>query len=332
MANLETKYLGLKLKNPLIAGSSSLSETLEGVLELERYGAGAVVMKSLFEEEIIKEMEESQRQMSHPGHIYPEIYEMFDYDSVEDSVTKYLNTLEEAKKKANIPIIASVNCVSSDEWIAFAKKLENAGADALELNVFIMPSDFSRNSADNEKIYFEVVQKVTSEVSIPVSLKISHYFTNLGMMIQKLSETGVAGLVLFNRFFSPDFDIDNMRVVPANIYSSPAELSTSLRWIAIMSERVSCDLAASTGIHDGAALIKQLLAGANAAQAVSTIYRNGPGRLQIMLDELSAWMDENGYDTLDEFRGKMSQSKSSNPAAYERAQFMKHFSGKKLNV
>jgi dihydroorotate dehydrogenase (fumarate) len=191
-----------------------------------------------------------------------------------------------------------------------------------------MPSDFSRANEDNEKVYFEVIEKVKKEINIPVSIKVSYYFSNLGVMLQKLSETGIDGLVLFNRFYSPDFDIDNMKIVPAPIYSSPDDLSISLRWISIMANRVKCCLAASTGVHNGEGLIKQILAGADAVQVVSTLYKNGFSRIQKMIDELSEWMQKKEYDKLDEFRGKMSQSKSSNPAAFERVQFMKHFSKK----
>lgn len=325
MADLTTNYLGLKLKNPFIVGSSGLTETLDGISELESKGAGAVVMKSLFEEEILIELKRQKDTMLNPHTVYPEMFDYFDYDDVEDSVTKYLNVISEGKKTLEIPIIASVNCVSSDEWPVFAKRIEQAGADALELNAFILPSDFNRSSVDNEKIYFDIIEKVKKEINIPIALKISYYFSNLGTMVQKLSETGVDGIVLFNRFFSPDFDIDKLKVIPSHVLSNPGDLAISLRWIAIMANRVSCSLAASTGVHDGSALIKQLLAGANAVQVVSALYKNGADYIQTMLKELEIWMDDNNYETIEDFRGKMSQERSKNPAAYERGQFMKHF-------
>lgn len=330
MIDLSTKYLGLNLKNPIIVGSSGLTDSAHRIQELEKCGAGAVVVKSLFEEEIIKEMEESMHQMQSGGHIYPEIFDLFNIADVEDSVTKYLNTISDAKKSTSIPVIASINCVSADEWTVFAKRIEEAGADALELNLFILPSDFSRTSEDNENVYFEVINKVKKEISIPLSLKISYYFSNLGAMIQRLSKTGIASIVLFNRFYSPDFDIDSLKVVPTSIYSTPAELPVSLRWISIMANRVECDLAASTGIHDGKAVIKQILAGANAVQIASCLYKYGPEYIGSILKDMELWMEENGYHSLDEFRGKMSQARSANPAAFERVQFMKHFSGKSL--
>ena len=191
-----------------------------------------------------------------------------------------------------------------------------------------MPSDFGKTAEENEKIYFEIIHKVKREIAIPVSLKVSHYFTNLATILQKLSETEIDSLVLFNKFFSPDFDIHNFRVVPAFLYSNPSDLAVSLRWISIMAERVKCDLAASTGVHSGKAAIKELLAGANAVQFASILYKNGIHYIVTMLGEITDWMEESGFDSIDEFRGKMSQAKSINPAVYERTQFMKHYSNK----
>lgn len=330
MFDLTTKYLGLTLKNPIIVGSSGLTDSAHRIQELERCGAGAVVVKSLFEEEIIKEMEESMNQMQSGGHIYPEIFDLFNITDVEDSVTKYLNTIEEAKKNCKIPVIASINCVSADEWTTFGKRIQDAGADALELNLFVLPSDFSRTGESNEKLYFEVIEKIKKEVTIPIALKISYYFSNLGSMIQKLSQTGIGAIVLFNRFYSPDIDIDSMKVVPTSIYSTPAELPISLRWISIMANRVDCNLAASTGVHDGKAVIKQILAGADVVQVASCLYKYGPEYIQTMIKDIEVWMEDNGYKNLAQFRGRMSQAKSANPAAFERVQFMKHFSGKPI--
>ena len=329
MADLKTKYLGLTLRNPVIVGSSSLTDNVETLAELESYGAGAVVLKSLFEEEVTYEMEINLRQMNSPSHAtYPEIVDLYDLDTVEDTLSKYLALIHDAKKKLKIPVIASVNCVSGKEWTSFAARIEEAGADALELNAFILPSNFNNSSQMNEDVYFEIINNVKNVVNIPIALKISYYFSNLGSMIQRLSQSGVSGMVLFNRFFSPDFDIDNFRVIPANIYSTPSDLTISLRWIALMSARVQCDLAASTGVHNGTAVIKQLLAGANAVQVVSTLYKNGNEYLRTILEDVEHWMNKKHYESIDDFRGKMSQAKSLNAAAYERSQFMKHFSQK----
>lgn len=326
MADLTTHYLGLKLKNPLIAGSSGLSRSVKGVKELEENGAGAVVLKSIFEEEIAFEYEDVLKEARAEG-INLDQFDYYDYQIKDEKLVKYTNLISESKNSVSIPVIASINCVYSHEWIAFAKKLQDAGADALELNMFFLPSDFERTTEEKEKAYFQIIEKVQKIVSIPIALKISYYFSNLGPMIQQLSETGVAGLVLFNRFYNPDFDIDKLEVVSSNVFSNPSDLHMSLRWIAIMAERVSCDLAASTGVHDGQALIKQILAGANAVQVVSSLYQNGKGQIKPMLDTLEKWMTAKGFNTISDFKGKMSQAKSSNPAAYERVQFMRYFGG-----
>ncbi|MDT3740122.1 MAG: dihydroorotate dehydrogenase-like protein [Candidatus Kapabacteria bacterium] len=331
MINLSTKYLGLDLRNPIIAASSGLTETLVQIRELEEKGIGAVVLKSIFEEEIAAELNRRIVNSNKPSTIYPEIYDAFDYSDIEDSVSKYLFLIQEAKATMKIPVIASINCVSSDEWILFAKRIQDAGADALELNMFILPSDFNRTGQENENVYFDVINRVKSVVTIPVSIKISYYFSNLGTMIQKLSQTGIQGIVLFNRFYSPDIDIDNMKINPTNIFSKPSDLSMSLRWIAIMAKRVNCDLAASTGIHDGEAVIKQLLAGANAVQIASVLYKHGNDKITEMLNFITKWMQEKDYQSIDDFRGKMAQVETKNPAAYERVQFMTHFAGKRAN-
>ncbi len=328
MVDLSTQYLGLKLKNPVIAGSSGLTNSVKSIQDLEESGAGAVVLKSIFEEEIAFEYEDILKEASEEG-VNLDQFDYYDFHIKGEKLDKYTTLIEESKKSVSIPVIASINCVYSHEWTSFAKQLQTAGADALELNMFFLPSEFDRTSEEKEKAYFQIIEKVQKEVSIPIALKISYYFSNLGPMIQQLSETGIAGLVLFNRFYSPDFDIDKMEVVSSNVFSAPSDLPTSLRWIAIMAERVSCDLAASTGVHDGTALIKQILAGAKAVQVASTLYKNGKGQIAGMLKTLEDWMGQKSFNKLDDFRGKMSQAKSSNPAAYERVQFMKYFGGKR---
>ena len=327
MADLSTQYLGMTLKNPVIAGSSGLTNSVKSIKKLEEGGAGAVVLKSIFEEEIAFEYDDILKEAESKGYDLDQ-FDYYDYKIKEDNINKYTALISEAKKSVSIPVIASVNCIYSHEWLAFASQLEKAGADALELNMFFLPSDFERSSEEKEAAYFQIIEKVKKAVTIPISLKISYYFSNLGPTIQKLSETGIAGLVLFNRFFSPDFDIDKFEVIPSNTFSAPSDLPTSLRWIAIMAERVNCDLAASTGVHDGSAVIKQLLAGANAVQVVSALYKNDKGYTQEMLKTVEQWMARQGFNSLSDFRGKMSQAKSSNPAAFERMQFMKYFGGK----
>jgi len=328
MADLSTNYLGLKLRNPIIAASSGLTNTIEDIKEFEKSGVGAVVLKSIFEEEIRRELKRDLNDMQMDTFLYPETLEFYDDIAEDDTLTNHLRLIREAKKETNIPIIASINCTTADKWPYYAETLQDAGADALELNVFVMPSNFDKTSTENERVYFDIVNEVKKLVKIPVSLKISYYSSNLGPFIEELSLTEVDGLVLFNRFYSPDIDIDNFELLSTNVTSTPAELATSLRWIGIMHNRVECDLAASTGIHDGSAVIKQLLAGADAVQVASAFYKNGKGIAQDMLNELSSWMDSKGFKKLDDFRGKMSQDKAQNAAAYERMQFMKYFSGK----
>jgi len=329
MADLSTKYMGLQLKNPIIVGRSGLTDSAEEIVELEKQGAGAVVLKSIFEEEIMMETEHLVYLAEQEGYD-SKAFDYYDYKLKEEALTSYVKLIEDAKRSVQIPVIASVNCLSSHEWPYYAKKFEEAGADGLELNIFALPSNMNRTAAQNEKLYFSVAQKVKEEITIPVSLKISHYSAALAPFIRDLSHTGIDALVLFNRFWSPDFDIDNFKVVAGNVLSKSEELTLSLRWIAIMANRVGCDLSASTGVHDGTAVIKQLMAGASSVQVVSALYRNGKSYLQQMLGELSAWMNKHGFDSVDQFRGKMSQSKSEDPAMYERVQFMRYFRGHDL--
>ena len=326
MANLETTYMGLKLRNPIIVGSSGLTNSVENIIEIAKEGAGAVVLKSLFEEQINQAANQTFDQGDFSNY-YPEAQDYIQNYSTENDVAIYLDLIKECKEKVDIPIIASINCMSDSEWINFAKKIEDAGADALELNVFVLPSDPNKSSADNEKVYFNIAEKVMKIVNIPVALKLSYYFSGLAKTIEMLSWTGIKGIVLFNRFFSPDIDINNFEIKSSNVFSSPSELAQSLRWVAMLSENVKCDIAASTGVHDGEAVIKQLLVGAKAVQIASVLYKKGFKEIPIMLKQITAWMTEKNYETIDDFRGKMSYGKSDNPAAYERVQFMKHFSG-----
>lgn len=326
MIDTSTKYMGIELKNPIIVGSCGLTGSVKGVVDLERSGAGAVVLKSIFEEEIVYEMDDVLKEAAVRG-LNMDQFDYYDYEIKGEKLDKHASLIKECKKAVSIPVIASVNCTYSHEWTYYAKSLQAAGADALELNMFFLPTDLSRSAEEMERAYFEIIGKVKKEVSIPIALKISYYFSCLGSSIRKLSSQGVSALVLFNRFYSPDFDIEKLRVIHTNVFSTPGELPLSLRWVALMSQKVDCDLAASTGVHDGEALIKQLLAGAAAVQVVSALYQNGKGHIRKMLDTLEAWMNRHGYGKLVDFRGKMSQEKSRNPAVYERVQFMKYFSG-----
>jgi len=326
MLNLETTYMGIKLKNPLIVGSSGLTNSVENIIQIENNGAAAVVLKSLFEEQISYSASSTLMQNEY-GNYYPEAEDYIKHYTREADVERYLDLVKEAKSRVSIPIIASINCVSNTEWIEFAKKIEKAGADGLELNVFVLPSDLQKESAENEAVYFDIIKTIKNAVKIPVALKISYYFSALARTINSLSYTGIDGLVLFNRFYSPDFDIENLEVKPSYIFSNPSDLSLSLRWVAMLSDHINCDIAASTGVHDGRAMIKQLLAGAKAVQLASVLYKKGFKEIGSMLETLENWMDRKNFTSIDEFRGRLSVKNADNPAAYERVQFMKHFSG-----
>ena len=329
MADLTTKYLGLTLRNPIIVASSGLTDSFDKIAELERNGAGAVVMKSLFEEQIILEAEQNLKEARKNSLIYDEFSETLDYIDIhirEKELGKYLDIIKQSKRDLSIPLIASVNCVSDTGWTGFAKKIEKAGADALELNIFIMPFGLNDNCDEREEKYYKILRKVKQEIKIPVSVKISPYFTSLGKVIMNLETEGANGVVLFNRFSAPDIDIENISVTVAEVFSSAVEMTNSLRWIAILAKRLKIDIAASTGVHDGEAVIKQILAGASAVQVASSLYINGISQINEMLKYLESWMDTKGFNYIDQFKGKLSQEKHSHPDIYERLQFMKYFS------
>ena len=327
MKDLSIKYMGLKLKNPIIAASSGLTSTLNGIKTLEKSGVAAVVLKSIFEEEILLEANQQLLEAEKDPMIYSGLSETLDYIDVhirEDNLGKYLELISDAKKALSIPVIGSINCVSPEDWIYFTKKIEEAGADALELNLFLNPADFQNK--EFEKAYFSIIEKVLAVVEIPVAIKISKYFTRMGLSVKALSETGVSGIVMFNRFFAPDIDLDTISLSNGKLFTTPEDLSETLRLIAIMSNKVNCDLAASTGIHTGDEVIKMLLAGASATQVASTLYKNGPDQVTRILYRVEKWMDEKGFDSVDQFMGKVSGEYPDNPASFERMQFMKHFS------
>lgn len=326
MIDLSTTYMGLKLKNPVIVGSSGLTRTLDNLVTIEDKGASAVVLKSLFEEQIKMEI---KKVFSHEDmhNAYTEAEDYIRNYSRSHNLEEYLNLIRRAKSKLSIPVMASINCVSAEEWPEFAKEIEKAGADALELNVFLLPADIEAQGEEYEKLYFEIVEKVKKEINIPIALKISYHFSGLAEMIKKLSWTGIKGLVLFNRFYNPDIDVEKFTVKPGNLYSTPQEISTSLRWVGILSDRIQTDICASTGIHNGEGVVKQILAGANAVQICSTLYKNGFSQISFIVSELENWMEKNSFESISQFRGKLSHKKSDNPAVFQRVQFMKHFAG-----
>lgn len=326
MADLTTKYLGLELKNPIIVGSCGLTSSIKDIVQLEQAGAAAVVLKSIFEEEILREADREMDQASKSKLIYSNLSETFDYIDLhakEKRLADYLELIRSCKSKTLIPIIASINCVSDSHWIEFASKIQNAGADALELNISLNPLDESQQ--DKEQVFLNIIKKVLKIVDIPVSIKVSERFSNLPHSLLEFSESGISGLVLFNRVYNPDIDIDNFSLVQSQIHSSNTEYLRPLRWIALMSDKIKCSLAASSGIHDANTVIKMILAGADAVQIVSAIYLNGKDYLIRVLDDMEKWMTQKGIFSVEQFKGKASFSAASNPAVYERIQFMKYF-------
>jgi len=323
MVDLSTSYMGLKLKNPIIIGSSGLTKSVDKIKELEAKGAGAVVLKSLFEEQIVHNSNHLISQ-SDTFNLYPEAADYIQNATKSQTVGDYIQLIKDAKKEVKIPIIASINCISLSEWVSIAKDIEVAGADALEINVFFLPNDIDVDGEAYEKRYFEIIEKLKATIKIPIALKISYYFSSLVQTVQKLSWTGISSLVLFNRFIVPDINLESRKLHASNIFSTPSEISIPLRWIALLSDNVKCDISATTGIHDAEGVIKQLLVGATTTQICSTIYINGTNQIGVILKGLTSWMEQNNYKTIADFRGSMSLKRASNPVLFHRSQYMKH--------
>ncbi len=344
MIDLSCKYLGLHLKNPIIVGSSGLTASIENLKTITRMGAGAVVLKSIFEEQIkfdadkflksdnagMKSWHEAfQGIVSKTEFYYEEAFEYLTSYAKEHTLNQYLTFITEAKKAIDIPVIASINCSTQYDWQYFAKRLQEAGADAIELNIYLLPSNFERSGIENEKVYFDIIQEVKKYVTIPVSLKIGYYFSSLAQTALKLSETGIAGLNLFNRPYNPDIDIDNLQPSASNMFSNNSEYSHSLRWVALLAGRIKCNIAASTGIHNHETVIKQLLAGADAVQMVSVFYKHHGHHFDVLpgiIKGLERWMGQHKFNSISDFKGKLSRNNIQNPASYERVQFLRLFS------
>jgi dihydroorotate dehydrogenase (fumarate) len=322
MANLQTNYLGLNLKNPIIVSSSGLTSNIESIKKLEANGAAAVVLKSLFEEQILHEAGSLSVHSD-----YPEAEDYLKAYVTSNNVEKYIELIDKSKKAVGIPVIASINCIYDSKWIDFASKIQEAGADALEVNVFLLPTNSKNTSEYYESVYFSLAEKLREKISIPISFKLGDHFTNPLRIIEQLWFRKVKGVVLFNRFFAPDIDIEKMSVIPAEVFSNPSDLRDTLRWVAITSHEVSkIDISASTGIHNGDAVVKMLLAGATSVQVCSTLYKNGHAHLKNLIGFLDQWMERRGFNNVEEFRGLMNYGKVGDPDVYERSQFMKYYS------
>ena len=327
MADLSTKYMGLDLKNPIIVGSSGLTDSVEKIVKCAEAGAGAVVLKSIFEEQILAEVD-ALADVSEISYWHSEAADYINEYGREYAVGAYTKLMREAKEAVSIPVIASINCATAGAWTEFARRAEDVGVDAIELNVYVTPSDKRRNARDNEQVYLDVVEDVKKKTSLPVALKIGRHFSSLPEMAMKLGYAGTDALVLFNRFRRIDFDIEKLKLVPGDLLSAPDEITVPLRWVSLLSGDVDYDIAATTGIHDGTGVVKQLLAGARAVQICSVLYRRGVGHVATILSELEDWMKRHDYLSIDAFRGKLSREASKNPADYERLQFMKASLGK----
>lgn len=321
--DISTTYMGLKLNNPLVISSSKLTGSIESIKECVLHGAGAIVLKSVFEEQIRSEAESTVVHSNNMYYWFPEAKDHIMNLSVDAKLDNYLKFVSEVKKEVNVPIISSINCNTPDDWPKFAAAIQEAGADALELNIGIFPFSKDKSGSEIEDIYVDILKEVNKNVTIPVSIKLGYYFTNIYSIATKLVESGVDALVLFNRFLHPDININTFQVIDDNSISLPEELNISMRWIALLSgNKIGCELAASTGVHDHVGLIKQLLSGADVAQICSTLYVNGIPQIEKILDGLKDWMTDHKFESIDDFRGKSVNFKTT-IASFERIQFMK---------
>jgi dihydroorotate dehydrogenase (fumarate) len=322
MDRLTARYLGLTLKSPLIVSSSGLTSSLDNLLMAEESGAGAVVLKSLFEEQITHHINTLSAFTGHP--------ESDDYIAnymKSSSVEEYITLIEQAKKNLKIPVIPSINCYSSEGWTSFSKKIADSGADAMEVNVFFLPVDRKKSSAEAEKVYFDVIEKLKKSVSIPIAIKIGFRFSNILYMIDQFYNRKVDGVVMFNRFYEPDFNIEKMTMTPASVFSHKDEQRYVLRWVGMASaQKLKIDISASTGVHSGEDAVKYILAGADSVQVCSVLYQKGVSYLKTMNSEINDWMEKKGFNQISDFKGKLNYLNIEKPSVFERTQFMKYFS------
>lgn len=322
--SLSTNYLGLVLKNPIVASSSPLSHTVESIQRLEDAGASAVVMYSLFEEQITFNSFYVDHFLRNNTNSYAEALDYFpEMDSYNVWPDEYLNLIRRAKETVDIPIIGSLNGVSIGGWTNYAGLIEDAGADALELNVYYVPTDVDMTGREIEDMYLDMLRQVKRAVTIPVAMKLSPFFSSMSNMAKRLVTEGADGLVFFNRFYQPDFDLENLAVAPRLVLSNSSELRLPLRWVAILYGRLMADLAITTGIHTSEDVLKGLMAGAKVTMMASELLLYGLRRIKEILRELEAWMDEHEYASVAQMIGSMSQQHCAEPAAFERANYMK---------
>jgi len=318
---LYTKYLGLQLKNPIIVASSKLTNNIANIKKCSDFGAGAVVLKSIYDVQLLPE---HARKASDEEFFYwyPQHLDNLYKFSPDYAIDKYTDLIKASKNETDIPIIASIQCKSVSNWTELSHRLAEAGADALELNIYVPPYDKSIDSRTIEDDYIDIVEAVRRYVKIPIAVKIGYHFTNLVQVCHRLSAVGADGIVLFNRFFRPDIDIENETVVCSNMLSDPNELTLSLRWVSLISNELRSDVCGGRGIHDANGVIKMLLAGATTVQICSAFYHHGLGYIDTLLSEIEAWMESKDYETIDDFRGKIAKNVK-NKAYFEQMQF--HF-------
>lgn len=322
--DMSTSYLGMKLKNPLVPSASPLSRDLSTLKQLEDAGAAAVVLYSLFEEEITLKNELLNEHLTQGTESFAEALSYFpEAGAYRTGPDAYLEHIRQAKESLNIPLIASLNGVSSGGWIRYAKQIEQAGADALELNVYFLATDPRTSGQEVENMYTQLVRDVSESVDMPVAVKLNPFFSSIPYAVSQMAAAGAAGAVLFNRFYQPDIDVENLEVTPNLVLSDSDELRLPLRWISILYGRVDLDLALTTGVHSGEDAIKGIMAGAAVTMMTSELLVNGVRRLGQILTEMSLWMSEKEYSSVEQMRGSMSQVKTAEPAAFERANYMR---------
>ena len=322
--DLSTTYLGLKLKNPLVPSAGPLSHTLDGMKRLEDAGASAIVMYSLFEEQIHHEAAELDHYLSYGTESFAEAISYFPQaDEFNLGPDEYVEHLRKAKEALHIPVIGSLNGISTGGWVQFARKIEEAGADGIELNIYYIPTDPKLTGQDVEDRYVEVLKAVKNTVKIPVAMKLSPFFSSLAYLVTRLDAAGANGLVLFNRFYQPDIDLETLDVRPNVNLSTPQALRLPLRWIAILHGKVRASLAATSGIHTFEDVLKLLMAGADVTMLCSVLLKHGAGRIKEILTQMDQWMLEHEYVSVQQMKGSMSQKSVKDPAAFERAQYMK---------
>ena len=322
--SLSTNYLGVVLKNPIVASSSPLSHTVESIQRLEDAGASAVVMYSLFEEQITFDSFYVDHYLRNNTNSYAESLSYFpEMDSYNVWPDEYLNLIRRAKEAVDIPIIGSLNGVSIGGWTNYAGLIEDAGADALELNIYYVPTSIDLTGREVEEIYTDMLRQVKRSVTIPIAVKLNPYFSSVANMAKRLSDEGANGLVFFNRFYQPDFDLEKLEVAPRLVLSNSHELRLPLRWVAILYGRLMADLAITTGIHTSEDVLKGLMAGAKVTMMASELLQNGVRRIKEVLREIEIWMDEHEYASVAQMIGSMSQQHCAEPAAFERANYMK---------